>query len=182
MKIERPRHEAANERSFRRKRAVPCRRQVNRAHPRLKRQDWKRPRVNRSVPADHVERRVGVPEVVVRVLSLHADLSEALVDRSSKLRTAKVTVAVRCVHPELPNLVAPLFGNAEARAFDRKRLATLAVQNEAMDSALGNAHVVAGAEREVPERASNEAGSASNEENLVGVAIGRVDLVARRSF
>src|SRR5262245_17886067 len=114
MKVERTRNKRADQRAVCGKRAMPRGRQMHRAHARLKRQDRKRPRIHRSVPAHRIERRAAREISMLLAHALDHDLANAFIARPEKLRPAKVAMTVRRVHPQLPHRIAELRWDPDA--------------------------------------------------------------------
>jgi hypothetical protein len=92
MEVERPRHEAADQRAAGRERAMPRGREMNLRDARLKSRDRESEGIDRTVPADHIERRMRIPKAVKASAALHQQVAMALVARSGEGRTAEVAV------------------------------------------------------------------------------------------
>src|SRR4029450_13395099 len=122
-----------------------------------------------------------VSKPMEHTLALHDEIPQPLVDGSRELRTAKIPMRERRVHPDLPDLVPPLFRNAEPGTLEEPGVA-VGFQIETMNEALRDADVVAGTEPEISEHAPQGSLAASKEEQLVRVAVREVHRVARRRF
>src|SRR5450631_2752957 len=178
VEVERAWDEATDERAARGEGAVHRRRQVGEADPRAEVQDRKDPGVDGAVPADHVERRVRQPEAVKGAAALDHQLAQPLVARAGEERAAKVSVAVRRVHPQLADLVAPLFEEAKAGgAFDRQPVLRLLVRDEAVGEPFGDEEVVVRPEGEIAEGRAQEAAAGEDEVEIVAVAVREIDRV-----
>src|SRR6266511_2604390 len=153
MKVERPGDERADERSAGGERAVPGGRQVDEPGPRLEVQDRERERVERSVPADDVERRGLEAKAVERAAPLHDELADALVGGPLPLDAPEVAVRVGRVHPQLAGLVPPLRREVNpAGRLDREPALRPRVRDEPVEEAARHVDVIVLLEAEVPER------------------------------
>ena len=109
---------------------------------------------------------------------LDHQIAQPFVARAGEERAAEVAVAVRGVHPQLADLVAPLFEQPEAGgAFDRQPVLRLLVGDEAVREPLGDEEVVVRREREVSERRAQDAAAREDEVEIVAVAVREVDRV-----
>src|SRR3569623_573362 len=172
-----PRHEAAHERTARRERPVPGRRQVHARHPRLEREDRERPRIHAAVPADDVERRVLDREAVPAAFATHDQLADAFVVRRAQLRALEVALAVRRIHAELADLVAPLLQNVEAAVQRHPEPVLVTAGNEAVQHTARHEDVIALRELHVTDERAQRAAALVDVDELVGGAGGDVDRI-----
>ena len=179
VEVDEPRHEAADQRAARGERAVPRRRQVHRRHARLEREDRERPRIDRAVPADDVERRVLDREAVPACRRGARRARGCLSSYGAReLRALEVALLVRRVHAELADLVAPLLREVQAAVEREPEPVLLAPRrDEAVQQAARHEHVVALRERDVAEQRAQRAAALVDVDQLVGVAVDDVDRI-----
>ena len=110
--------------------------------------------------------------------ALDHQIAQPFVARAGEERAAEVALAVRRVHPQLADLVAPLFEQAEAGgAFDRQPVLRLFVGDEAVGEPLGDDDVVVRREGEIAQRRAQQAAAREDEVEIVAVAVREVDRV-----
>ena len=180
VEVERPGHEAADQRAARRERAVHRRRQVHLPDARLKAQDREGPGIDRAVPPDDVQRRALIAKAVERPVPLDQQIAQALLERSAEVGAAKIPVAVRGVHAQLADLVAPLPGQAEAGgALDAQPVLRPRFEQEAVGQPARHEQVVTLLKSQVAERRAQRAAAREDEVEIVAVAVGEVHRVGQ---
>src|SRR4051812_17063544 len=113
-----------------------------------------RKRIDGTVPADDIERRMPKPIAVPSAPTLHREHVDALVARARELGRPKIAMRVRRIHLELPRAI-PIRARERERARKLEpepRLHDARVRHETMHDALRHVHVVTARECELAER------------------------------